>query len=290
MAAVPSPKLREGKPPMFWPAWNGTPGKGIGELRRDVGVGKQIVAMGVEVIEAETKFVHQVVAKSVDLAGRQALGCVVAVAILKAATVEHVVERRGQEITVVAVTVAGEKIILVAEWCGRCECRICFLFRCVPDRPGSCRRAECVLGGAGNKFASSWASGSIAVFVPLLPVNLLVGCPVAGGADGDAAGSAVVRRISLRQGRIKDLSLVSRVAAAVEHARRCGLLSLEKRGEISANFGWRGNRGQLRQRLANAQAFVVSEKEQFVLDDGPAQRKAELVLLVRLAGRRCRRR
>ena len=38
----------------------------------------------------------------------------------------------------------------------------------------------------------------------------------------------------------------------------------------------------MRQCLANAQALVISEKEQFVLDDGPAQRKAELVLLVRL--------
>ncbi len=57
---------------------------------------------------------------------------------------------------------------------------------------------------------------------------------------------------------------------------------VEKRGKISANLGWRGNCGQLRQRLANAQAFVVSEKEHLVLDDGPAERKAELVLLVRL--------
>jgi hypothetical protein len=38
----------------------------------------------------------------------------------------------------------------------------------------------------------------------------------------------------------------------------------------------------LRQRLANSQAFVVSEKEHFVLDDGSAQGKAELVLLVGL--------
>jgi hypothetical protein len=80
---------------------------------RDVDVVIQIVAMGVEVIEAEAKFVDQVVAKCVELAGRQALGGVVAVAILKAAAVEHVVERGGKEIAVVAVTVASEKIILV---------------------------------------------------------------------------------------------------------------------------------------------------------------------------------
>ncbi len=66
-------------------------------------------------IEAEAKFVDQVVAKCVDLTGRQALGCVVAVAILKAAAIEHVVEGRGQEITVVAVAEAGEKIIFFAD-------------------------------------------------------------------------------------------------------------------------------------------------------------------------------
>ena len=66
-------------------------------------------------IEAETKFVDQVVPKSVDLAGRQTLGRVVAGAILKAATVEHIVEGGGQESAVIAITVAGEKIILAAE-------------------------------------------------------------------------------------------------------------------------------------------------------------------------------
>ena len=44
-------------------------------------------------IEAETKFVDQVVAKRMDLAGRQTLRRIVAVAILKAASVEHVLER-----------------------------------------------------------------------------------------------------------------------------------------------------------------------------------------------------
>ena len=60
------------------------------------------------------------------------------------------------------------------------------------------------------------------------------------------------------------------------------LTELEKRREIAANLGLRGDGGQLRQRLPNAQAFIVSEEEQFVLDDGPAQREAELVLLIRL--------
>ena len=100
---------------MFWPGVNGTPGKGIGELLRDVDVGVQIEAVRIEVIEAKAKFVDQVVAKSVDLAGGQALGCVLAVAILKAATVEHVVEGRGKEITVVAVAEASEEIIFLAD-------------------------------------------------------------------------------------------------------------------------------------------------------------------------------
>src|ERR1700687_578255 len=71
--------------------------------------------MRIEVIEAETKFVDQVVSKGVGLAGSEALGGVGAVAVLKAAAVEHVVERRGQEIAVFAITVAGKKIVLLAD-------------------------------------------------------------------------------------------------------------------------------------------------------------------------------
>jgi hypothetical protein len=56
-----------------------------------------------QTIEAEAKFVDEVVANTVDLAGSQALGCVVAVAILKPAAVERVAEGRGQEGTVVSV-------------------------------------------------------------------------------------------------------------------------------------------------------------------------------------------
>ncbi len=66
-------------------------------------------------IEAEAKFVDQVVAEGVELAGSEALGGVVAVAILKAAAVENVIEGRGKEVAVVAVTEAGEKIILCAD-------------------------------------------------------------------------------------------------------------------------------------------------------------------------------
>ena len=200
-------------------------------------------------IEAEAKFVDQVVAKSVDLAGSQALGGVVAVAILKAAAVEHVVEGRGQEVAVVAVAEAGEKIILVADGLVDANIELVLGFAALRDRPDNCHRAELVLLGAGNKFASSWPSGSIGVLVPLLPVNLLVGCPAGAVVPmGTLQGPPLKAELLLRQARIKNLSLISRVAVAVERrlSRIVGLLSLrEKRGEISANFGRRGNGGQV---------------------------------------------
>ena len=65
-------------------------------------------------------------------------------------------------------------------------------------------------------------------------------------------------------------------AAAIDHPRD-GIVELEKRGEIPAHLGWRGYGGQLRQCLANAQALVISEKEQFVPDDGSTRRAAEYI-------------
>ncbi len=89
-------------------------GKRNSQLLRDVLVVVQAIAMRVEVIEAEAKFIDQIVVKSMDFAGCKALGCVVAIAILKAATVKHIVEWRGKKITVVAITVADKEIILFA--------------------------------------------------------------------------------------------------------------------------------------------------------------------------------
>src|SRR5258708_37903586 len=96
--------------------------------------------------------------------------------------------------------------------------------------------------------------------------------------------------------RIEDLAYVCRVATAVNRVLAGGVAiridswcrsrRVENRGEVSANLILCGNRGELWQPLANAQAFVVSEKERFVLDDGPTQRKSELVLLVRLLAER----
>ena len=45
------------------------PREGDGQVLRDILVVKQIIAMGVEVIEAEAKFVDQIIAKTMDLAG-----------------------------------------------------------------------------------------------------------------------------------------------------------------------------------------------------------------------------
>ena len=57
------------------------------------------------------------------------------------------------------------------------------------------------------------------------------------------------------------------------------LRKAEKSPPISA---WVGTVDSCGSRLAEAQALIVSEKEHFVLDDGPAEGKAKLVLLVRL--------
>src|ERR1700733_16069167 len=67
---------------------------GKAELLRFVDVVIQIVAMGVQVIEAETEFIDQVVAKGVDFARGEAAGRTVAVAILEAAAVQRIVEGR----------------------------------------------------------------------------------------------------------------------------------------------------------------------------------------------------
>ena len=61
-----------------------------------------------------------------------------------------------------------------------------------------------------------------------------------------------------------------------------GVARIKKRGEVSANFRGSRNSGKLRQPLPDAQALVVSKEEQLILDDRPAQRKSELVLLVGL--------
>ena len=65
MAAVPSLKLIEGSPPNL--AGKGTPGKP--SCWRDIDVVVQIVAVRIEVIEAEAKFINQIVTESMNLAG-----------------------------------------------------------------------------------------------------------------------------------------------------------------------------------------------------------------------------
>src|ERR1700686_1393980 len=92
--------------------------------------------------------------------------------------------------------------------------------------------------------------------------------------------------------RVEDLAHVCRVTVAVKSIlvgwvaididSFCRSGRVENRGEVSANLVRRWNRGELRQPLSNAQAFVVSEKEGFVLDDGPTQSKSKLILFVRL--------
>ena len=130
-------------------------------------------------IEAEAKFVDQVVAERVDLAGRQSLGKILAVAILKAAAVEVVIERRGQEITVVAVTEAGEKIIFGADGVVVANIELVLRFRAFGIGKESIGTERWVIGRGKSVRLAPAPSGSIAVLVPLLPVKMLVGTPAA---------------------------------------------------------------------------------------------------------------
>ena len=98
-------------------------------------------------IEAETKFIDEGVAKSVELAGREALGYVVAVAILKPAAVEHVAEGRGQKSTVVAVAEAGEKIVFAADGVVEASVELVLRFRAF----GVAKKiVAAALGGVGD--------------------------------------------------------------------------------------------------------------------------------------------
>ena len=71
--------------------------------------------MGIQIIEAEAKFVDQIIAKGMDFAGREAIGCVVAVSVLKAAAIKDILEGRRLEVTVIAVAVADEGVVFLAE-------------------------------------------------------------------------------------------------------------------------------------------------------------------------------
>src|SRR5215472_16525984 len=73
-----------------------------------------------------------------------------------------------------------------------------------------------------------------------------------------------------------------RVAAdscAVERLSRTGVAEL---AEVPTAFGKRGHCASLRFALAVAKSLVVSKEESLILDDGSAERSAELVLLERL--------
>src|SRR5208337_2722011 len=71
--------------------------------------------MRVQSVEAKAQLVDQAGTETVDLAGRQAAGVVLAVAIRKTAAVEHGLKRRGQEIAGVAKTEAHKEIVVLAE-------------------------------------------------------------------------------------------------------------------------------------------------------------------------------
>src|SRR5271166_307380 len=82
-------------------------------LLRHIDVVVQIKAVRVQVVETEAEFVDQIRAKRVNLAGRQAARGVLAVPVLKAPAIEHVIKRRGQEVFGVSITEAGEEIVFL---------------------------------------------------------------------------------------------------------------------------------------------------------------------------------
>src|SRR5271157_5607869 len=71
--------------------------------------------MRAQSVEAKAQLVDHAGTEGVDLAGRQAPGVVLAVAIRKAAAVEIGLKRRGQEIAGVAKTEARKEIVVLAE-------------------------------------------------------------------------------------------------------------------------------------------------------------------------------
>ena len=94
-----------------------------------------------------------------------------------------------------------------------------------------------------------------------------------------AAETQVIEPGALSETRIEDLALIRWISAAV-HDACYGRTEVEEAGEIPAELSWTRNHKKLRQRLTDAQAFVIDEEEGAILDEGPAESGAELVLLV----------
>ena len=103
-------------------------------------------------IEAEAKFIDQVVAKRVDFARRQPLGGVVAIAILKAAAIEDVLEGGGKEVIVVAVTEPYEKIVFVVHDLVNTNIKLVFCFTALGIRQEVSTGQSQVRGRRGKKI------------------------------------------------------------------------------------------------------------------------------------------
>src|SRR5208282_3302936 len=86
---------------------------------------------------------------------------------------------------------------------------------------------------------------------------------------------------------IEDLAIVSRIAGAIQNTPRhrprvARVIIRQELRKVPASLLRRRNLRQLRKRMAEAIALIVSEKDLFFNDTAPTESKAKLVLLVGL--------
>src|SRR5208337_1017152 len=235
--------------------------------------------MRVQSVEAKAQLVDQAGTETVDLAGRQAAGVVLAVAIRKAAAIEHGLKRRGQEIAGVAKTEAHKEIVLLAESLVQANIE--------PVAPLALLRirlevVDIVKGdiGPGEVAVSDEACGDLVLEIRRNDIGWPVGRITAYvAADRSAAGIPCLPRI-------ENLAVICWVAGAIENSwnrpRAARVIIRQKLRKVPASLMRTRNLHQLRKRMAETIALIVSEKERLVLHDGPAEGKAKLVLLVGL--------
>src|SRR5208337_3311440 len=239
--------------------------------------------MRVQSVEAKAQLVDQTGTEAVDLAGRQAAGIILAVAIRKTAAVEHGLKRRGQEIAGVAKTEAHKEIVVLAE--SLVQANIEPVARLALHGIGL-EVANIVKSdiGRGEVAVGDKACGDLIHETGWNDIGWPVGWITADvAADRNAAG---IPRVGSCLSRIENLAVVCRVAGAIGNScnwpRVTRVITRQKLRKVPDILMRARNLRQLRKRMAEAVALIVSEKERFVLHDRSAKGEAKLVLLVGL--------
>src|SRR5579859_2641370 len=242
-------------------------------------------------VEAKARLINQLGPESVHFARCQTAGIVLAIAVLKAAAIEHGLERRGQEIVGVAEAEAREEVIFLTECLVDADIEPVVGFtplrfgeevstRAQRRRKVGTRRREVSVGDEVGGDAIELESG-----IPGIRPNDIGRYAANHGRGRSAAGSTGVRRGGSYLPRVEDLAVVRRVSEAINNTGHgpcvAGRIVREKRGKISACLGCSWNGCELRECLADARALVVSEKERLVLYDRATEGESKLVLLVR---------